>query len=832
VLEQALAADDVEAASVAERVLGLTARELSDVEAARLHFQRAIGHAERGGLAARAAEARLSLAVELVAEGRGVAALRELGKASRELGTDHPQIHAQLALVYARLGRYDHAHDSNAVALASAERRGDTTRVALILANQALVQCFRGEHAAAERDLRRALALCESLGQQFAVLDTTHNLAWVLGRRGRLPEALALFDQAETGLAEQGAQLAQYQLDRAEVLLLAGRATEAGALAAAAARELDEDGQEGHLPEGLLLQARAAILAGNDAEAAVSAADAARQFAVQDRAAWAAVARAVEVQARARRPTAAVVGDATTLAAELSERGLQDEEEDVRLAGGAAALAVGDPAAAEELLTPLAALRRSRAARRRTRAWQAELLLRRSRGDRRGALTAATAALRALDDSRAGLGATDLHAAAAVHGATVARQGLELALAGSAADVLRWSELSRASTLQHAPVRPPDDSVLAGDLERLRTVTARRQQALLDGEPSAALYREQLDLEEAVRRRSRHAQSDRGAGVMPTMARIRAGLDHRRVVSLFDSGGRLHALLLTPRRSRVVDVCASGAAELELRHLRLALRRAVLGHPGGSDAVATSSHRLVALLDPAFAGEGDLVIVPTPQLAAVPWTLLDAVAPYDVQVTPSLALWCRRHGGRAAGPRIAVAGPDLPEAATEVAAIAALDPTVLCLTGQAATAAEVLAAIDGAHLAHLACHGHFRADNPMFSSLRLADGPLTVYDLERLTTAPEHVVLSACDSARLGQELLGLAAAFFALGTRTLIASVVPVDDVESRALMVALHEHWRAGADPTRALRAAQRQQPGPTAAAFVCLTAGAAAPAQTVSG
>ena len=63
-----------------------------------------------------------------------------------------------------------------------------------------------------------------------------------------------------------------------------------------------------------------------------------------------------------------------------------------------------------------------------------------------------------------------------------------------------------------------------------------------------------------------------------------------------------------------------------------------------------------------------------------------------------------------------------------------------------ATAARVLNAIDGARLVHIAAHGTFRADSPLFSALQLDDGPLTVYDLERLRRGPHHLVLSSCDS--------------------------------------------------------------------------------------
>ena len=87
----------------------------------------------------------------------------------------------------------------------------------------------------------------------------------------------------------------------------------------------------------------------------------------------------------------------------------------------------------------------------------------------------------------------------------------------------------------------------------------------------------------------------------------------------------------------------------------------------------------------------------------------------------------------------------------------------------------------------MASHGDYRAENPLFSSLRLGDGPLTVYDLERVRRVPSHVVLSACDSglsaARPGDELLGLASSLLAMGTRSLVASIAPVPDAAATAL-------------------------------------------------
>ena len=63
--------------------------------------------------------------------------------------------------------------------------------------------------------------------------------------------------------------------------------------------------------------------------------------------------------------------------------------------------------------------------------------------------------------------------------------------------------------------------------------------------------------------------------------------------------------------------------------------------------------------------------------------------------------------------------------------IAELYDDVTVLAGSSATTERVLGALDGAWLAHIAAHGNFRADSPLFSSLRMHDGPLTVYDFEQ-----------------------------------------------------------------------------------------------------
>lgn len=194
----------------------------------------------------------------------------------------------------------------------------------------------------------------------------------------------------------------------------------------------------------------------------------------------------------------------------------------------------------------------------------------------------------------------------------------------------------------------------------------------------------------------------------------------------------------------------------------------------------------------------------------MPWALLPGLTGRVVSVAPSARAWSQARDTAApdrADP-VFVRGPGL-GVGSEVPALAAEYAHATVLGSGTATAGAVLAALDGAGLAHIAAHGTFRADSPLFSSLRMDDGPLTVHDLERLRRAPYRVILSSCDSGVLApagaDELLGLAHTLAPLGTAGIVASVVPVNDQATAALMLVLHRQLRRGASLAEALRDAR---------------------------
>ena len=843
-----------EAAAVAERALGLAAVELGRLDEAVAHLRRAVALAEAAGVARRAAEARMSLSLALTLQGSTAEALAEADRAAPALdGRAAARLGMQRALVLQKLGRLEDALAGYRAPLAAFRRHGDRLWEARLLCNRGVLQVYRGALGAAESDFHRAEALHETEGQALAATQVRHNLGWLAARRGDVPAALGWYDRVEAEYREHGVPLALLLMDRAEVLLSARLSAEARDAAGRAAAELERSGGAADLAEALLLAAHAELLAADPAAARTHATRAAAAFTRQRRPAWAALARAAEARAAWLEATADAAAarharlEAALAAARRATRSLEAagwgaEALDARLIAGRAALELGRPRLARAQLERAGAARDRGTVQIRLRAWHAEALLRRSRGDRRGAGAAVAAGLRALETHRLTLGATELRAQASGHGEELATLGLQLAIeSGSPARILAAAERRRAAGLLMRPARPPDDAELAAELAELRRVSAELDAALRDGRHDPGLQRRQAALEAAVRRRALRTRGDGTTDEAPLPSP--AALGERAVVELVRLDGRLHAVTVAGGHTRWRALGAAADVDKELASLRLGLRSLAMARAGSrvadsmGDVCAQVAARLDArLIEPLRADVGDrpLVLVPTGELHALPWSVLPSLAHRPLEVVPSLRLWHRAAQSAAppGGPAVLVAGPRLPEAQREIETLAARHPDARALTGDAASVAAVARALDGADSAHVAAHGRFRDDNPLFCSLELADGALTVYDLERLRTAPRRLVLSSCESGlsavHAGDELMGFTAAVFALGTATVIAAVVPVPDEATHGLMLALDDELTSGTPPADALVSARERletddrRHQVACAAFVCFGAG----------
>jgi len=117
-----------------------------------------------------------------------------------------------------------------------------------------------------------------------------------------------------------------------------------------------------------------------------------------------------------------------------------------------------------------------------------------------------------------------------------------------------------------------------------------------------------------------------------------------------------------------------------------------------------------------------------------------------------------------------------PQILTEVESVAALLPRPDLFIGKQATAEVLVRRAWRPDLLHIATHGMYRQDNPMFSGIRLGDGYLNLYDLYQMRLGANLVTLSGCATGMnlvaAGDELLGLQRGLFCAGATSLLLSL------------------------------------------------------------
>ena len=841
------AVGDPKAESTALQALGMIAWERQSIRDAVDALRSAVVIADAATETVTAACARSRLAIVLSYAGDDAGALAEAEAAAPYLvGVHRAELHHHMAGILEREGRLREALALATAALRAFRRGGDVLWQAKAFNNRGIILGQLGEVALAARQFDQAEQLYAQLGMSLGQLKTRNNRAWLASLRGDVVEALRLHDGLQRELAALGVPPGLFRLDHAAVLLAASLHTEALAAAERAVVELEQEGMQLDCAEALLLASLAARLAGAFETAERLGRTAVEAFIEQQRPAWALRAQhvLVEVAWRTRRYDDSTEQLARSIANELDDAGWCEWARDVHLLVGQMALERGDLDEASSRLR----LGRAGGRNRWQRAGDVAALQARvhfARGDFVNARRAVRRGLRRLEEHEAVLGATDLRVHAARQAAELADLGLGWAVSsGRAARILAWAERRRAVSLRLGPVRPPRDRTLAKLLAARRAAVflaeqIERSQDFHNG-PTLAPHRRVASLEAQIRDLSRTIEG-RGVAISHASldtAALAAALGTRALVELLVVDDLLCAVIVVDGAFTFRTLASIRDVQTELTYTRFALARAAVSRSRRElDPLTMSLERLDELVGRPLAtvvGDRELVVVPVASLHTLPWGSLPALRGQPVSVAPSATTWLAASSRQSARKArvVVVAGPGLRHAEAEALEVTRIAGAHRTLIGEAATATAVTSALDGATIAHLACHGRFNAENPLFSSLLLFDGPVTVYELERLRRAPHVVVLSACDSAvaagSAGEELMGLTASLLALGCRALVGSVAPVADASTRPLMLAFHEHVAAGQTPAAALALARAStfssDPAAVAAAvsFGCFGAG----------
>jgi tetratricopeptide (TPR) repeat protein len=711
-----------------------------------------------------------------------------------------------MAMCLITLNQFQRARDTHGRAKEWSEAHGLPKLVALADYNIAYLDFFRGQYGRAIEALKRTRAACEAIGDRYLAALCRLDLAEIY---------------LELNLSPEAAEMAAESHDAFQAL---GNRYEA---AKAVGFQAIAHGQQGKVLRALELLARARA-----------------RFASEHNAVWPALLDLYQALLlfaagrlfEARRGAAAALDAFPPAAASKAIL--------CRLLLARIALRLGDVAearaacgrAAESLaFLDLPALRFQMHA--------VKGQIEQAAGEHAAAFEAFRAALACLESLRSSLRGEELKIAFLKNKLEVHEQLVDLSLRrggpGAAEAAFGYAEQAKSRVLQELILRgaAPVRESAAGKSDLVRRVGELREELnwyyhRIEAEQMAAEEHtaervERLQAEvsahekELLRALRELPDADRGERELLTpvtlpLEEIRRALPAgATLVEYFTVGGRLLAFLLTRERLEVVPVGLLARVQHVLRLLQFQLgwgRPGARGAGGGPEQPlleATRAHlgELYQALVAPLRGHLDaahLVIVPHGPLHYVPFHalfdgerhLIDSVA---VSYAPSASVYalCERRRPRASGASLVLAVPDPlnPAIAEEARAVAARLPGAELFVGEEASADVLRTRGPLSRFVHVAAHGVFRGDNPMFSGVRLGGSYLTLYDLYALSLPADLVSLSACVTGRsvvaAGDELLGLARGLFRAGAASLLLTLWEVPDQSTAAFMTAFFDGY-----------------------------------------
>jgi CHAT domain-containing protein len=188
---------------------------------------------------------------------------------------------------------------------------------------------------------------------------------------------------------------------------------------------------------------------------------------------------------------------------------------------------------------------------------------------------------------------------------------------------------------------------------------------------------------------------------------------------------------------------------------------------------------------------------------------------YTISYAPSASTYalCQARSTQRSCKSLILGVPDgaAPFVREEVTSIATCLPNAELLLGSDATTERLRDLGRRSQFIHIATHGYFRRDSPMFSRIKLGGSYLSLYDLYQLELPAELIALSGCSTGlnvvAAGDELLGLARGLLHAGAETSLLTLWDVQDHSAAQLMTSFYRQLVCGRTKADALQQAMQQ-------------------------
>jgi CHAT domain-containing protein len=304
--------------------------------------------------------------------------------------------------------------------------------------------------------------------------------------------------------------------------------------------------------------------------------------------------------------------------------------------------------------------------------------------------------------------------------------------------------------------------------------------------------------------------------------------DRTMVVEFYSARNRFYVCLISRDSLRIIPITGVMEVREKLRLLQLQLAKFRLGedyvHRMEKLLLKATQAHLEELYDLLIAPirhylvADHLVMVPHSFLHYLPFHALSdgkryLIDDFSISYAPSgsiFAMCQAKPAHAAANGTLVFAVPDsrAPFIADEGKFVASTMQPSQLFVGTDATEDRLRTLGPSSRYIHIATHGYFRQDNPMFSSIRLGTSLLSLFDLYQLQLNAELVTLSGCGTGMNvvvgGDELIGLVRGLLYAGAQTLMVSLWEIHDESTAEFMRDFYTAYKGAANKAQALREA----------------------------